>query len=329
VPFVLLTSLATFLVWLFLTTKVLPADFIADGSDPFLFSFLSAVAVLVIACPCGLGLATPTAVMVGTGIGARHGILIKGGKALETAYKVDAIVFDKTGTLTHGKPVVTDVQLFDEQEKSGEASGSDGDAGDDNVSEWEFIVAVGAAESGSEHPIGRAIHAYAKEFVINRSASNAGRNTADGNSEPNTPRYTTEESAMFAEHLVQPTDFHAEPGKGLRCNVKQTQVMIGNRTWMRDNGFRITREVERITAEMEREGKTCVLVGMRPLEEVEAIIASNAAGVGIGVDESVLGMIKERVVSGCIAVADTMKPEARIVVRKLQKMNIDVWMVTG
>jgi P-type Cu+ transporter len=72
-------------------------------------SFVPAVAVLVIACPCSLGLATPTAIMVGTGLGARRGILIKNGEALERGKKIDVVVFDKTGTLTQGKPRVTDV----------------------------------------------------------------------------------------------------------------------------------------------------------------------------------------------------------------------------
>ena len=72
-------------------------------------SFVPAVAVLVIACPCSLGLATPTAIMVGTGLGARRGILIKNGEALEKGKKIDVVVFDKTGTLTEGKPKVTDV----------------------------------------------------------------------------------------------------------------------------------------------------------------------------------------------------------------------------
>lgn len=102
------------------------------------------VTILVIACPCALGLATPTAIMVGTGKGAELGILIKGGEALETTHKINAVVFDKTGTITEGKPVLTDIKSYGELDVD------------------EALLISASAERGSEHPIARAIVEGAK-----------------------------------------------------------------------------------------------------------------------------------------------------------------------
>ena len=128
---VLAAAVLTFGVWLFFA--------------PFAVAMENAVAVLIIACPCALGLATPTAIMVGTGRGAEHGILIKGGEALEMAHKIKIIVFDKTGTLTRGEPRVIAVMP---------AAG---------WTEAEVLRLAGSAERYSEHPLGRAIVEAAAE----------------------------------------------------------------------------------------------------------------------------------------------------------------------
>jgi Cu+-exporting ATPase len=94
---------------------------------------------MIIACPCALGLATPTAVMVGTGLGAEHGILIKGGEVLEKAREIDTVVFDKTGTLTRGTPGVTDI------------------VASDNFDEDKILYYAASLEKRSEHPLGMAI----------------------------------------------------------------------------------------------------------------------------------------------------------------------------
>ncbi|MFH1400857.1 MAG: heavy metal translocating P-type ATPase [Nanoarchaeota archaeon] len=112
------------------------------------FGIIAAVSVLVIACPCALGLATPTAIMVGTGIGAKEGILIKGGDSLETAHKLKYVIFDKTGTITHGKPIVTDVVAASKKHAAN-------------------ILSVAASiEKGSEHPLADAIVQHAKDKNI-------------------------------------------------------------------------------------------------------------------------------------------------------------------
>ena len=125
----------------------------------FNFALTIFISVLVIACPCALGLATPTAILVGTGKGAEHGILIKGGEALETAHKIQTVVFDKTGTVTSGKPVVTDV-VSGSSSSSSSSSSSDGSASGDGT---DAVLRIAASlERYSEHPLGQAVAEYAR-----------------------------------------------------------------------------------------------------------------------------------------------------------------------
>lgn len=126
VPVVISIAVITGIIWL-----------IAGAG--FEFAMSSAIAVLVISCPCALGLATPVAIMVGTGKGAENGILIKSGEALEIAHMIDTVVLDKTGTITEGKPVVTDIDLFEGVEKES------------------LLKIAGSIEKGSEHPLAEAI----------------------------------------------------------------------------------------------------------------------------------------------------------------------------
>jgi len=147
-------------------------------------AILNAVAVLVIACPCALGLATPTAIMAGTGVAARHGILIKDAEALELAHRISTVVFDKTGTLTDGTPHVIACVA---------AAGSDRDA----------VLALAAGlQSGSEHPLARAVLAEASAMGI-------------------APRAAREQQAL--------------PGRGIVGEVAGETYWLGNRRLMQDN----------------------------------------------------------------------------------------------
>ncbi len=138
VPIAIAMALVSFIVWFVV------------GPDPRLvFSTVALVTVLIIACPCALGLATPTAIMVGTGRGAEHGVLIRGGEALEGVHAIDTVVFDKTGTITQGKPAVTHVLG---------AKRTDGST----VSPAEVLRLAAAVETLSEHPLAQAIVTSAK-----------------------------------------------------------------------------------------------------------------------------------------------------------------------
>lgn len=132
VPIVIVIAIVTFLIWYF---------FVSDGN--FEAALIPAISVLIIACPCALGLATPTSIMVGTGLGAEHGILFKGGDHLEKTHSVNTIIFDKTGTITKGVPEVTDY-----------------------IGDEKTLQLLASAENDSEHPLAKAIVDYAHEKNI-------------------------------------------------------------------------------------------------------------------------------------------------------------------
>ena len=197
VPIVIGLALVSGLAWYFL------------GQESWVFALTITISVLVIACPCALGLATPTAIMVGTGKGAENGILLKSGEALEEANHVNMVVFDKTGTITNGTPVVTDVVTADF---------SDADA---------LIRLAASLEVASEHPLGEAIVAKAKE-----------------------------QGAAFDEV----TNFEAIPGFGIKGHVGETLVFLGNEKWMRENGL-VNVEMNDKANHFAEQGKTPLYIG--------------------------------------------------------------------
>lgn len=146
VPVVIIISLFTFITWFFIFDKSIS------------FALVTSVAVLVIACPCALGLATPTAIMVGTGKGAKNGILVKGGDALETAHKIKFVVFDKTGTITKGAPEVTDLIPINLNRLNMNSNLM--------KAEIKLLQLAASIENQSEHPLADAIVKKAKEKKI-------------------------------------------------------------------------------------------------------------------------------------------------------------------
>ena len=134
VPAAIFVAIAAFVAWFVL------------GPDPSLtFALVAAVTVLIIACPCALGLATPLSIMIGTGKGARAGVLIRSAEALETAHKLHTIVLDKTGTITAGKPALTEV------------------VPSPGFKEVDLLRLVASAERSSEHPLAQALVAGARD----------------------------------------------------------------------------------------------------------------------------------------------------------------------
>lgn len=180
VPAVVCFSLLTFAAWMIICHVVsdssLPKMYHAPGASKLSVGLQMAISVVVIACPCALGLATPTAIMVGTGMGAKNGILIKGGKALEEAKGVRTVVVDKTGTITVGKMDVVGVRWVP---RAGDAGAVEGDlvlggkldegCAVEGLTKGDVLAMITAAEARSEHPLAKAISTFGKTLLSEKS----------------------------------------------------------------------------------------------------------------------------------------------------------------
>ena len=231
VPMVVILSFCTFLIWYSCCKGgLVPSAWYQDES-PATFSLLFGIACLVISCPCALGLATPTAVMVGTGVGAHHGVLMKGGETLEVAGKVNAVIFDKTGTLTQGKPVVTDfITVVPDHALQG-ISNSVG-----MPVEQALLWLLGSLERNSEHPLATAVVTYIEEKL---------------------------KHLLPAHNFAQPSDFVAMTGCGASGTINGSiTVAAGNRSFAKRQNLPVSADIEALLQELEGIGKTAVLVGI-------------------------------------------------------------------
>ncbi|WMW81345.1 heavy metal translocating P-type ATPase [Undibacterium cyanobacteriorum] len=218
VPVVLLVSLITFAVWLWLT---------GDWQT----AIMNAVAVQVIACPCALGLATPAAMMVGTGVAARFGILIKDAQALELAHRIDTVCFDKTGTLTQGKPSLKKIEL------------SPTWSGD----QAEFLRLAAVVQQHSDHPLATAVmHAF-QSLVQNPERKDDGMNDQmdvhdnENNQEQNQEQKDTASSSTPTELSANVMEAKAIAGRGAMAKesivengkpIGVRQIYLGNAALM-------------------------------------------------------------------------------------------------
>ncbi|TGJ84357.1 hypothetical protein E0Z10_g4408 [Xylaria hypoxylon] len=281
VPTILILGFLTFVVWMILShvLKDPPKIFLEEKSGGKLFVCVKlCISVIVFACPCALGLATPTAVMVGTGVGAENGILVKGGAALETSTKITHVVLDKTGTITYGKMSVAVAKLPSLWQEN----------------DWRrrlWWTVVGLAETGSEHPIGKAILGAARS-----------------------------ELGLDHEGTIEGSvgDFRAVVGRGVSATVepatsaerKRYLVLIGSVRFLRESSVNVpetaVEDSEEINAKANSSSKSSSSAG--------------TTNIFIAIDGTY---------AGHLCLADTIKDGAAAAIAALHRMGIKTSIVTG
>ncbi|KAF9082414.1 serine/threonine protein kinase Ran1 [Mortierella sp. AD031] len=358
VPVVIVLAILTFAGWAIAGhAGAIPDGWIPEGESYWVYAILYAVAVLVIACPCALGLASPAAVMVGTGVAAKHGILVKGGGfALEMAKRLDVVVFDKTGTLTTGKPKMTD-------------SWTVPTSTDDDTKM--ILQTLGKVESGSDHPVALAVAKGAADLLYKNPSSSKVEAVAQEEGEELDDEESEARVLQKQFNHVKIAHMREVAGRGLSATVtlgdsltldgyghfRALNVLVGNEKWMEENGAHYPASTIRKDREAElglwqSQGKSVVLCAIHP-----AVNNNNSSNNGSGSGRASIdavsiqsertckcelcecidcncttskhGQAMAPIIVAQVAVADTARPEAAEVVAGLAAQGIETWMLTG
>ena len=281
--------------------------FIASGGN-LEFSLTIFITILVIACPCALGLATPTAIMVGTGKGAENGILFKGGEAIETSHRIEAMIFDKTGTITEGKPRVTDIIVF--KNNSGGLSHSNSNTGENLLLQY-----IASAEMSSEHPLGQAIVSEAQnrglELLEVKSFNSL------------TGKGIEAVLNMDRSHIHKGT--HVD-NIGLQDSINDNtiHVIAGNEKLMSEQGIYDASGDSAGAVKLQNniipESKTCIFENSNVSEIIDKLAKSGKTPMYVAINGKLAGII---------AVADVVKKSSKEAIMAIKKMGIEVAMITG
>ena len=223
---------------------------------------IAAVGVLIVACPCALGLATPMSIAIATGKAAEFGLLVKNAESLELTGRLDAIALDKTGTITEGQPTVTDFAIADRFSPSAADTDTDADAATQSL-----LTAAAALERQSEHPLADAIVTYARD----RGAE-----------------------------AIEPEDFAAIAGSGVRGRVAGADVCLGTPRWLSELG-----------------------IDPQAPPLADAIATYEAAG------KTAVVLAKDGHAAAVFGIADAVKPNSARAIAALQRLGIDIIMLTG
>jgi len=306
VPMVISLSLLTFLTWMIIScvesSGSLPDVFRSPGVGKFGVCLKLCISVVVVACPCALGLATPTAVMVGTGVGAKNGILIKGGKALEASKDVRRVVLDKTGTVTGGKMKVTAVAwapsgnltpasartpTFDLDTSSTLSLTTSASP----LQRHTFLSLLSLSESRSEHPLAIAVAAYGREAL-----SNAGLPPPNG----------------------EVIEFESATGQGVEAVIRLVNGSIEER-------LRIGK-ADYVLSSDSKTDEACGAARMpgtlRTFEDKQTNDARTVIFVSVIRNGSPVPVL-------AVALSDSPKPSSAQAIRALRSMGIKITMLTG